>query len=211
MCEYLGNDIKRMDPKDKVLTKALGDVERCVKGYSSRNGFGKIGGLFYRIWNAIKAVFGQSDWQKGQNALKTIADQGISLISMNLNYIEPLNNLFKEMTGLNSIEDFAQQLTGMGEPLGKIMAFVKPFITKKVSENANEILRDLVKINENVGNKKFAPIIRNELERRGISSLMQLAGNREVVSNLCGGYDKFVMLKGHLHDKTREIIQSSRA
>lgn len=42
----------------------IGLMERCIAGYSARRGFsGKFRGLIYRIWNAIKAIFGQSDWQ----------------------------------------------------------------------------------------------------------------------------------------------------
>lgn len=39
-------------------------LEKCVAGYSSRQGMEKIGYLLYRIWNAVKAIFNQSDWQK---------------------------------------------------------------------------------------------------------------------------------------------------
>lgn len=39
-------------------------LEKCVAGYSSRQGVKKIGYLLYRIWNAVKAIFNQSDWQK---------------------------------------------------------------------------------------------------------------------------------------------------
>jgi hypothetical protein len=59
-----------------AITKSLGDVERCVVGYSSREGFfGKLGGIVYRMWNAVKAVFGQSDWQKCRRAITSIEDK----------------------------------------------------------------------------------------------------------------------------------------
>lgn len=52
-----------------VITKAFGNVERCVRGYSKCEGFS---GVLYRIWNAIKAIFGQSDWQIARRSLKDL-------------------------------------------------------------------------------------------------------------------------------------------
>lgn len=61
------------DSKSEVFTKALGNVERCVRKYSAREVFwGKLSGIIYRIWNAFKAIFGQSDWQIARRALKDL-------------------------------------------------------------------------------------------------------------------------------------------
>jgi hypothetical protein len=48
---------------------------KVINGYGKREGFfNKIGGIFYRIWNAVKAIFGQSDWQL---ASKTMRNEGL--------------------------------------------------------------------------------------------------------------------------------------
>lgn len=41
-----------------------GKFIRVIEGYGKRSGFlPKIAGIAYRIWNAIKSIFGRSDWQ----------------------------------------------------------------------------------------------------------------------------------------------------
>jgi len=56
-----------------VLTKQELDTLRALDGYSLREGvLGKIAAIIYRIWNAIKAVFRQSDWQKANRVLETL-------------------------------------------------------------------------------------------------------------------------------------------
>lgn len=60
-------------PDSSIITKALCGFERCVRGYSKREGLtGTFSGIIYRIWNAIKAIFGQSDWQIARRALKDL-------------------------------------------------------------------------------------------------------------------------------------------
>lgn len=55
----------------QALIKVATSLERCVVGYSRRIGCSqKLAGLFYRIWNAIKAIFGNSDWNKAVRALQ---------------------------------------------------------------------------------------------------------------------------------------------
>lgn len=64
---------KQEKEKNRAITRELGNIERCVVGYSTREGFGgKVAGLFYRIWNAIKAIFGRSDWQLARKELNKL-------------------------------------------------------------------------------------------------------------------------------------------
>lgn len=43
----------------------LYQVQACIADYSEREGFvGALRGLVFRIWNLIKGIFGQSDWQR---------------------------------------------------------------------------------------------------------------------------------------------------
>jgi hypothetical protein len=49
---------------NRVKGKIASRVVTVINGYGKREGFfDNIGGIFYRIWNAVKAIFGQSDWQ----------------------------------------------------------------------------------------------------------------------------------------------------
>lgn len=51
-------------------SQAENKVKKCVAGYSIPDSFlRKICWVAYRIFNAIKSIFGQSDWQKARKAL----------------------------------------------------------------------------------------------------------------------------------------------
>jgi hypothetical protein len=53
-------------------------IIKVMNGYGKREGFfNKIGGVFYRIWNAVKAVFGQSDWQLAGKDVKEMFKKSI--------------------------------------------------------------------------------------------------------------------------------------
>lgn len=47
-------------------------------GYCEREGFlGSIATLLHRVWNAVKSLFGQSDWQRAERALISVVHKGI--------------------------------------------------------------------------------------------------------------------------------------
>lgn len=53
-------------------------VIHVINGYGKRSGFwSHIGGVFYRIWNAVKAIFNSSDWQLARKAIAHEFDQKI--------------------------------------------------------------------------------------------------------------------------------------
>lgn len=55
----------------QALIEVATSLERCVTGYSKRKGCcQKFAALFYRIWNAIKAIFGKSDWDQALISLR---------------------------------------------------------------------------------------------------------------------------------------------
>jgi hypothetical protein len=72
--ESIKNESTSLTEKD--IKEGIGYFEkigRCVTGYRTRQGFGgKLAGFFYRIWNAIKAVFGQSDLQISRRTIDKI-------------------------------------------------------------------------------------------------------------------------------------------
>lgn len=50
--------------KDRHGKDLTGRIITVIRGYGKRDGvLNNIAALFYRIWNAVKAVFGRSDWQ----------------------------------------------------------------------------------------------------------------------------------------------------
>lgn len=49
-------------------------IEACIIGYTpSKSCSDKCKAVFYRIWNAIKHIFGKSDWQLARKALNDYA------------------------------------------------------------------------------------------------------------------------------------------
>lgn len=45
-----------------------GAIAQCINGYSWHKGWEILGDIVYRIYNAIKAIFGNSDWQIARKA-----------------------------------------------------------------------------------------------------------------------------------------------
>lgn len=51
--------------------KGQAQVEKTVAGYSSPNTLGeKVSYAAYRVFNAVKSLFGQSDWQVSKKILE---------------------------------------------------------------------------------------------------------------------------------------------
>lgn len=141
---------------NKTITRALGDIERCVIGYSSREGFfGKISGLFYRIWNAVKAVFGQSDWQKARKAFDTL-----KVTAVNHPIIEQLGakiiGLYSQINSQESSESELEDTPSMEQMLLQLQ-MVKSLISnyKFTKEELDNGLKDSIKFNENKGIKNL--------------------------------------------------------
>jgi hypothetical protein len=48
-------------------------IKRAITGYSYDPDVCCLSVMFYHIWNAVKAIFCQSDWQLAESALKSVA------------------------------------------------------------------------------------------------------------------------------------------
>ena len=73
--DMIGSIIIEAGVADKNEVSAL----KAVSGYAQRNGLlGSIATLLHRVWNAFKAVFGQSDWDMAHRAFTSIADRNLS-------------------------------------------------------------------------------------------------------------------------------------
>jgi hypothetical protein len=85
------SDFKEKCPAGK---DSCNRVIKVINGYGKREGFfNKIGGIFYRIWNTVKAIFGQSDWQL---ASKSLQKNFLSKIKTPDNYKHLPKNLKKK-------------------------------------------------------------------------------------------------------------------
>jgi hypothetical protein len=183
--------IERFDDKSNtVITKSLGDVEKCVVGYSSREGFfGKLGGVVYRMWNAVKAIFGQSDWQKSRRALKTLQVKLLELpVSKKLMAFAVENgadymNLPPEAKNIS-----AHMLTGM------VSAMIKEY--KPTNKELDDALKDFIKVNENQGMKN---IVNHPQVQKIVGDGKQVVG---IVKGLYGIFEsKMPMIKEMVAEK----------
>jgi len=97
---------------------ALEKTKKCISGYSAKQGFwNKIAGLTYRIWNAIKAIIGQSDWQR---AKRSIDNKNFKLIDANLRQMHKLDIFLnveypKELTHIEDADSFLYALIKLNE------------------------------------------------------------------------------------------------
>lgn len=57
-----------------LITQSEVDAIKGLSGYVSRPGlFGMIATVLHRVWNAVKAIFGMSDWQQAHAAFSSYA------------------------------------------------------------------------------------------------------------------------------------------
>jgi hypothetical protein len=70
-CQEIKNGLIQLIKQDDDFGKDQSNrIIKVINGYGKREGFfNKINGVFYRIWNAVKAIFGQSDWQLAKKTL----------------------------------------------------------------------------------------------------------------------------------------------
>lgn len=68
--------IGSMMVKADLATESEVSSLKAIAGYAKRDGFlGSIATLLHRVWNAVKAVFGQSDWQRARNAVISVTER----------------------------------------------------------------------------------------------------------------------------------------
>lgn len=148
-------ELQKNTEKLGIITKALGSVEHCVRGYSRRNGFcGKLSGIMYRVWNAIKAIFCQSDWQKGRKALQVAGKEIASLV-----------NIYE-----GKYDDF---IANINLPVDWSV------------KDCDTFLRCLVKLNENPIIKKMTPEIRKSFDKEKPTIFASILYSKELKSFIC--------------------------
>lgn len=184
--------LQRFDSdSNKVLTKSLGDVERCVIGYSSRDGFfGKLSGLIYRVWNAVKAVFGQSDWQKARRGLKQIYAQVID---------HPIMNKGVSL-GLEIGGEFAPQLKKFSAE--GVINLSKMFLGNIPKEGLDTLLKWEISLNENKG-------VRNIINDSVVQKL--IGTPKEVVDTFAKFYEIYEENKALISQLAKGEIEKEEA
>jgi hypothetical protein len=106
--DMIGSIILKAGLADESQVSAL----KAVSGYAKRNGLlGGIATLLHRVWNAFKAVFGQSDWQMANRAFISIADRGLSNIQGDENTVDAYNRARSKLYTDDGYNEFNQLLT----------------------------------------------------------------------------------------------------
>lgn len=124
------NSLEAPHGNKAAYLNAVEKTKKCVRGYSTRRGFcGKIAGLIYRIWNGIKALIGQSDWQRAKRAIN---NKNFNLLEDNDNNLNQLNIY------LNS--EYPKELTRIED--------ADSFLNALIKLNESPTMRDLMKLND---------------------------------------------------------------
>lgn len=154
----------------EVIT-IIGKVTKCVNGYSSQHTLGsKISELVYRIWNAVKAIFGMSDWQRARRALaKDLPNVIIKL--MTNNHMEN-----KETKALVSILE--RQLLSKSSFASFKNNAADAILHLLISVNENKLLQNGVNVflNEKLSDKERMNLLTNILKDRDVKEVMNTIG-----------------------------------
>ena len=93
---------------------------KALSGYAQRNGLlGSIATLLHRVWNAFKAVFGQSDWDMAHRAFTSIADR-------NLNYYEGTESVRAKLISSDGYNEINYRLNQFVELMNATNQRVQP-------------------------------------------------------------------------------------
>lgn len=108
-----------------LITKDEFNNLKAVLGYCKREGFfGFLANLIHKIWNAVKSVFHQSDWQIASKTLLTVAErikpimQELDLPLLSDDEVEKeqeINSMLELV--VNSVTDFNKELKPIEEKL----------------------------------------------------------------------------------------------
>ncbi len=149
LIENVKKEYKRSDLAGRIIT--------VIEGYGKRDGFlGWVPFIFYRIWNAVKAIFGQSDWQLAKKNMvaemkKSIADeQEFQNHLLPKKFIQKITNLKNEMAE-KTVEVMFRTLVDVTykSTLGRTED-VDSFLEKTTNEKMKEIKTLIDKTKEKI-------------------------------------------------------------
>lgn len=124
--DFIGSTLVKADLATESEVNAL----KGLAGYAKRDGFlGSIATVLHRVWNAVKAVFGQSDWQRAERALISFAERNIAKLSRTDEELEEGKRLIAEMRSKEGHEKINELFElGIGF-IGQANEKVKPYET----------------------------------------------------------------------------------
>lgn len=154
--DFIGETLVKGD----IATASEFSAFKGLAGYAKRDGFlGTIATVLHRVWNAAKAIFGQSDWQKAHCAAISFAERNLKKSAENENELEKINQIIAmirskeghqkidEMFGLiigfidqtnEKVKPFEKQALPVVDQLIKVVN--QDAIVKALKENAKKVL-----------------------------------------------------------------------
>lgn len=129
---------------------------KALTGYAKREGvLGMVATVLHRIWNAVKAIFGQSDWQRAENAVLSLSQRVLPFFALQANrddktFLEVMKVMFENPDFNKKIISLVFELgivavNGLNKGLQPFEAKLVPIIDKfigvlKIDELANDIM-----------------------------------------------------------------------
>lgn len=139
-----------------VATETEIGAIKALSGYAARQGIlGVIATVLHRIWNAVKAIFGCSDWQNAENTVISIVGRGMSLAALGGYTKEEIAGLQLLITMMGKqfkpkisegFEAAIQVIDALNEHLPPLEPLILPFIdrflpTFNTAKVASNVLR----------------------------------------------------------------------
>lgn len=122
--DFIGETLVKAD----IATASEISAFKGIAGYAKRDGFlGTIATVLHRVWNAAKAIFGQSDWQRAERAVISFAERNFTKFAKTEEQKEEVNQMIAMMRskeGHQKIEEMFGQIIGF---IGQANEKVKPF------------------------------------------------------------------------------------
>lgn len=112
--DFIGDTLVKAD----IATAGEVSALKGIAGYAKRDGFlGSIATVLHRVWNAFKAVFGQSDWQRAHRAAISFCDRNFTKMAKN----ELQRDEVKELVAKMKTKEGHQKIDEM---FGEIIGFI---------------------------------------------------------------------------------------
>lgn len=128
----------------KLLNGAIKTIEKVEK---TVNGYSNSWNIFYRIWNAVKACFGMSDWQCAKRSLSQLKNEAAKEFGPEI----------RAAFGMGSIDSKDKKITSLFNLL-----FSKSTEEKVLSSLADAALYAMIGINKNKTIRDFMNIELND-------------------------------------------------
>lgn len=110
--DFIGETLVKSD----IATASEISAFKGIAGYAKRDGFlGTIATVLHRVWNAAKAIFGQSDWQRAHRAVISFTERNFTKLAETEEQKEEVNQMIaimKSKEGHQKIDQLFGQVIG---------------------------------------------------------------------------------------------------